>query len=377
MSTTKLSRAELHAQVWTTPMSRLAAEYGVSDVALAKTCKRMNVPTPGRGYWARLAAGAKLKPTPLPKAQPGTDESVLLRLVENPLPPAPRRERPEVLVPRNLRRAGELTREVGGALGKASTDEHGRLLVKGVNQPVIAVSVATHRRALLLLDGLAKGFRIRGHALTFREEGESFGMIAGVNGESIGLSIEERLDRKDHELTPEEHERVAKGYRWGIPKYDYFAGGRLQLTLHGGGVRGSWSDTKTRRLDQELGAIIIAAEDEAERRKQQRLADEERRRQEELRRLEREEEQRREREREARAKYAAALVTDLKEMARRWSEAHQVDAFVRAVRSAVPEGERPEGLDAWLEWAAAQARSMDPLAQPRDIAKKLEPDLSR
>ena len=35
------------------PMKALAKEYGVSDVALAKTCKKLLVPVPGRGFWRR------------------------------------------------------------------------------------------------------------------------------------------------------------------------------------------------------------------------------------------------------------------------------------------------------------------------------------
>ena len=45
-----LSREELCEQVWSAPMRTLAQRFGLSDVGLAKTCKRMRVPVPGRGY---------------------------------------------------------------------------------------------------------------------------------------------------------------------------------------------------------------------------------------------------------------------------------------------------------------------------------------
>jgi hypothetical protein len=44
-----LSREELYARVWATPITKLAAEFGVSDVALAKTCRRKQVPTSAAG----------------------------------------------------------------------------------------------------------------------------------------------------------------------------------------------------------------------------------------------------------------------------------------------------------------------------------------
>jgi hypothetical protein len=59
-------REDLYEQVWSTPLRTLAQQYGLSDVGLAKTCKRMKVPVPGRGYWAKKAAGHTLKRRPLP-----------------------------------------------------------------------------------------------------------------------------------------------------------------------------------------------------------------------------------------------------------------------------------------------------------------------
>jgi hypothetical protein len=62
-------REELYKKVWAQPILELAKEYGVSDVALAKACKRRRIPLPGRGYWAKKAAGKPvLERPPLPEA---------------------------------------------------------------------------------------------------------------------------------------------------------------------------------------------------------------------------------------------------------------------------------------------------------------------
>lgn len=61
-----MKRSELYDRVWTTPMSRLAKELGVSDVGLAKACRRNAIPTPVRGYWAKLQAGHKMPKPALP-----------------------------------------------------------------------------------------------------------------------------------------------------------------------------------------------------------------------------------------------------------------------------------------------------------------------
>jgi hypothetical protein len=62
-----LSREELYEQVWSEPMWTLAARFGLSDVGLAKTCRRLMIPVPPRGYWQQKQAGQPVRPTKLPK----------------------------------------------------------------------------------------------------------------------------------------------------------------------------------------------------------------------------------------------------------------------------------------------------------------------
>jgi len=76
---TRISRAELYDQVWSVSMVKLGEQYGLSDVGLAKICKRHKIPRPPRGYWARKAAGYKVKRLPLP---PG--ENVTIEITPNP-----------------------------------------------------------------------------------------------------------------------------------------------------------------------------------------------------------------------------------------------------------------------------------------------------
>jgi hypothetical protein len=37
--------------VWEEPMVKLKERLGISDVAIAKRCKRFKIPTPQTGYW--------------------------------------------------------------------------------------------------------------------------------------------------------------------------------------------------------------------------------------------------------------------------------------------------------------------------------------
>jgi hypothetical protein len=44
-----LTRQSLYEFVRSTPKSELATQFGISDVALAKRCKQVDVPVPYRG----------------------------------------------------------------------------------------------------------------------------------------------------------------------------------------------------------------------------------------------------------------------------------------------------------------------------------------
>lgn len=86
-----LSRWKLYAKVWETPISRLAADLGISDVGLRKACIRHDIPVPPRGHWARLSAGQEVTTAPLPR--PSEDEVVQIipggRKPRAPVQPSP------------------------------------------------------------------------------------------------------------------------------------------------------------------------------------------------------------------------------------------------------------------------------------------------
>jgi len=68
MNKTNVTRQELYRLVWSTPLRTLAKGFGISDVGLAKACRRNNIPLPGLGYWAKVQAGKKVSQIPLPNS---------------------------------------------------------------------------------------------------------------------------------------------------------------------------------------------------------------------------------------------------------------------------------------------------------------------
>lgn len=67
---TQYDRVKLYGEVWKEPVAVVAKRYGVSDTALAKACRRLNVPLPPRGYWAKIRAGVSVSIPVLPEFAP-------------------------------------------------------------------------------------------------------------------------------------------------------------------------------------------------------------------------------------------------------------------------------------------------------------------
>ncbi len=73
-----ITREELYKLVWSTPIRTLAQQFNISDVALAKHCRRAGVPVPPRGWWAKKEAGKAVSKTTLPRTM-GQSYSTSLR----------------------------------------------------------------------------------------------------------------------------------------------------------------------------------------------------------------------------------------------------------------------------------------------------------
>jgi len=72
----QFSRQQLYGLVWSSPITSVAKTFGVSDVALAKVCKKAGIPIPPRGYWARLKANRHVLAAPLPQRGFGVSNSI-------------------------------------------------------------------------------------------------------------------------------------------------------------------------------------------------------------------------------------------------------------------------------------------------------------
>lgn len=76
--THRLTREELYSLVWSEPMKQLAMRFAISDVALAKTCRRAHIPLTERGFWAKQKIGKGRGPEPLPLRFPGMSDEIVV-----------------------------------------------------------------------------------------------------------------------------------------------------------------------------------------------------------------------------------------------------------------------------------------------------------
>jgi hypothetical protein len=354
-------------------MSRLAAEFGISDAALAKICKKLGVPIPGRGYWARVTNGQKVKQPRLPRARAGTRTEYTIAKHE-PRPATEPIAVPEVKVSDSLVGAHAATRRLAAVLDGREPGHRRTTYLRGHVEATVRVSEGTKRRALLVLDALLRALESRGHTIKLdvpREEWGTFDLSVKVGSETLKLYIAEPQIRNKHELTAKElADQVHYGSTF-APKYDLNQSGRLSLRVRAYyAMHRGWSDGAKRRLDDVLGKAVLGIEELARAAAEQRAELEEASRQREV-------EERRRQSRTVLSHYEQALGCELEQAVEDLRRADAIRQLLRAVAEAAVPREKAEAIQAWIDWAARWADSIDPRTDPATVARVVVPDVSR
>jgi hypothetical protein len=364
-----LNRQQLYEAIWSEPVHTVAARYGISDVGLAKLCRRHGIPLPGRGYWQQVRAGQKMRRPPLParaKTDP-PDVRVILRPTARPSAPdqpdKPQRPpAPPIPVPESLINPHRLVAKTAKALRASQPDSKGFLHHSSAHCLDIRVTPAALERALLIMDTLLQALDKRGYRVTVGSE-HPWVTTASVQDETIGFCIEERIKQVAHQATPIE-ELEAKQFSWHPRKYDSCPSGELRLRIANAkwhGLPETWADGKKGRLEQYLGEFVRGLEDVAAGMKAQRVQEEEAQ-------IRREEERKQEWERQLQRHLDERRAAELEEQASRWREARDLREYVAALKNAKTVTMRTEyleisSLQEWVAWAEAYAEGLDPTAR--------------
>lgn len=371
------NRETLYKEVWVAPVTEVAKKYKVSDVAIHKVCKALEVPTPPVGYWAKLRAGKPVTVIPLPKSdkpaqttgirtnviyQPEAEKDTLAFLNEEDrsvilavasqilLPDEETRMHPKIIAHRKA--------VVEWKKQHKNSESRGWNRRNSEPAPFLAdfISDEALPRACRIIDALIKAMEPLGCSLT-----NDLGFV--INGETVRLSFSESQDQTNHMLTNDEniellkYEDERRHSSWAskpqIRKYDYIYNGRLSLAFNG---QKSFRDCKSYILEDRLGAMMIELYEVAEALKQAREAREEAERK-------RQEEQRKKEERRERYNAEVDRTLALTNLAEDYDTACKIRRYIAIVEA---EGSPRAETVEWIEWAKAKADWYDPTIARED-----------
>ncbi|MDM0108654.1 hypothetical protein QTH97_27155 [Variovorax sp. J22R24] len=350
----EISREDLYRRVWETPLTRLAAEWGLTDVGLAKLCRRHNIPTPPVGHWTKVAHGKGVMRPALPEANETT-----VALSTAPAPPSTgaavvAEEFPDlkIVVRQDLSNLAPVAAATFVSLLKTKTADSGLVFSGGPKLASCSLSRATVERAVRLLDAIERALpAVNAKFVHAKDAGR---LSVEVDGEKVTFSLDEKFKRTEH---------VTQDPRYPSLKnrdYTYEFSGDLKVSIDGYyDGRKTWSDGSRARLDDKLTEVIlglVAAARSMRARREEREA--QRLRWEEVAKIrarEAEEERRLLAFRSKFANEAAAWV--------RHREAQEYLAFLqRSLSDGQPEVALPEASTAWLGVAQRAVAELDPSA---------------
>jgi hypothetical protein len=369
----RLTRQQLYDLVWSEAMKRLSAQVGISDVAIAKTCRKVGVPIPERGYWNKLQAGHKVARTPLPASDLATIRYVEMsgtltpelrtRIKGEPGIPDAENEPIEILTERFRKRLGHV------AVPQTLTHAHpaiAKLLAKDEEHRQKKLSeryywhspqyeTPLQRRRLRILNALFLAFERVDVAVSLRgyEELEAFATLGGTVLPFAVARLEERRRGGRGAASEPAAERLVVRVAMYQPPSDIVT---------------SWADAPGDLLEGKLSeaAVGMALAAELLRRKwaEEHATYERKRREEAEREARRKAEEAERHERQRRAAEAQARIDALLADADAFEKAKRIRAYVAVVSESVPDVDK-ERFAAWAAWALAEADRIDPVASGR------------
>jgi len=360
------NREELYAKVWTQPASKVALKYGISAVMLGKVCRKLQIPVPGRGYWAKKEFGKPVKCIPLPEAK---ELPVAKRFkdiqssnvsTEQRTSPAsePTDEYHKLIVEMESRtipiddnvKQHKLVPVAEKTLSRSKPDNRGVLERSWDQQPCLDIRVTKNHlnRALIIADALVKALEAAKFPVSVQAGRHS--TTALIFGHAVPLAITERIR--------ETGRRKVTEYSWTRTLIEYEATGMLEFRAGDYTSGRKLRDGKRRTLEgmisRCIGLLMREARDRIHEAEQARLNEIE--------------DQKRARERAELAQEIAEEDRKIKEFegwVESWQRARQMREFTAELEKAWTEANHDLSLDApkgkRILWMREQADRIDPM----------------
>jgi hypothetical protein len=356
MSKETFSRKKLYELVWNESLLSLSKKYNISDVGLRKICKKMNIPTPSFGYWAKLHRGKTVHKAPLPQRCTGIQETSLsLRSDE---------DEKEVVESTFLSEQSRIKKEIEESIKIKipktfhtknpliqSTREHFSAEVRWkCPKPHLNINVSEklENRALYFMTAFISAMEARGHQVAIKERKT----IAVVSEEEFEFCIKEKS-------TAVPVKRGSGSFIW--DSRDLIPNGKLYFQFGSCSYRKKeWVDAATIPIEDRIPSIIAYFEVKAAEEKRQRAEQEVLWRKQEEERLKAEE--RRERKNKEFEDFKALFT-----MSNRYQKATEIRAYIEVAKSQCLENDgNLEKLQGWIAWANEKADWVDPFINAED-----------
>lgn len=345
----EILRKDLYERVWSTPLSKLAVEFGLSSAGLSKACRQHAVPTPPGGHWTRVEHG---KPFLRPALSSAANGEVVVLLPERSkaqksssgvdVPP-----KPQVAVTSETGSLSLFTSATQTVLTKAKPTVAGLVFSGGPAHFACSVSQTLVPRVARILDAIERALPQAGGKVLRGAELKALSL--DFDGQGVIFSIAERFTRT--ESIPESERNSSYPRK----EFTYHLTGELKLSVEGYFEgRKSWADGTRARLEDKLGDVLagLVAAAQAMRRR-----DEERKAQ----RLKWEEAARVQAEREAQQRRRAAFRAAFASEADGWRKHHQAADYLAHLRTALQiDHEMPSASLQWLADAEQAVTDLDP-----------------
>lgn len=224
-------------------MTRIAARFQLSDVALRKRCLKHRIPMPGRGYWRKAETGAHIKRVALPRLAHSHPIIFIIR------PIARREDRMTAIdqayldyetahpinVPTQLAQPDRETKAMLRDLEGQQPDDYGAIRSKGPDNFQVRIHPVSGDRAMAIADALAKACRDRGFLIQEGKAGDRYDGHAAIVIDGVRLRpvLDERMRRTSYRMTEEQVARRRRGEYVYTPSHSYEPTGELTLKIEG------------------------------------------------------------------------------------------------------------------------------------------------
>lgn len=376
----RLSRQEIYDLVWSEPIKTIASRFGISDVAFRKKCVKALVPTPERGYWAKIEAGKPATQVPLPKRAPGQDDEVLITggdrhwyggydeaelLGSVPDPPVFSETIEEVrahisgivgevVAPREVRSWAIPIARLLGDDEKRREKHRNSAYPSSLDKPLFNSPFERRRLRILNALSIAVG-NLDGQMYISDKEGRGVRFAVGDRTVSVDVDAPRKRGREHPSIT------------WSPREEDAGLVFSIEGSGHGSTAR-SWIDEGSSKIESKLTEIAVEIVTTAEIKYREAKIHDQKWRVERKAQLEEAAKQKRLEElrvaRERREQLEQARIDRLLRDATFFREASDIRQYVEQVCmvKSDPDASRNDKLDGWCTWALAQADRIDPSA---------------